>query len=104
MCARAVSALASYPGLTEPWQANCRGNWSSVLFAVIPAGGKSARMGRCKLALPLGDRTVLTWLLKSLAAGGVDRAVVVIGPHLPELIPLAVEAGADVYLLPQETA
>ena len=29
------------------------------IFALIPAAGKSVRMGRPKLALPLGDRTVL---------------------------------------------
>jgi CTP:molybdopterin cytidylyltransferase MocA len=73
-------------------------------FAVVPAGGHSTRMGRPKLALPLGGRTVLEHVVAALRGGGVGRVVVVVGPHVPELAPLAEAAGADVCRLPDATA
>jgi molybdenum cofactor cytidylyltransferase len=60
-------------------------------------------MGRPKLALPLGDRTVIEHVVLALRTGGIERTVVVIGPHVPELAPLAVTAGADVLVLPAPT-
>ena len=36
-------------------------------FAVVPACGHSTRMGRPKLALPLGDRTVIERVVAALA-------------------------------------
>jgi molybdenum cofactor cytidylyltransferase len=47
------------------------------LFAVIPAAGVSRRMGRPKLMLPLGDRTVIRRLLDVLARPGIAARVVV---------------------------
>jgi len=73
-------------------------------FALIPAAGKSSRMGRPKLSLPLGDRTVLEHVIAALRSASVDRILVVVGPHVPELVPLAEKAGAETLLLPQETA
>jgi molybdenum cofactor cytidylyltransferase len=74
-----------------------------MTFAVVPACGHSTRMGKPKLALPLGDRTVIEHVVASLRGGGVDRVVVVVGPHVPELIPLASAAGADVLALAELT-
>jgi molybdenum cofactor cytidylyltransferase len=74
-----------------------------MTFALIPAGGKSTRMGRPKLALPLGDRTILEWVLAALREAGIEQTVVVVGPHVPELVPLATKAGAHVCLLTEET-
>ncbi len=74
-----------------------------MIFAVLPACGHSTRMGRPKLSLPLGDRTVIEHVVLALRAGGIERTVVVIGPHVPELAPLAVTAGADVLVLPAPT-
>ncbi|HJZ92263.1 MAG TPA: NTP transferase domain-containing protein [Gemmataceae bacterium] len=73
-------------------------------FAVIPAAGHSTRMGRPKLSLPVGGRTVIECTLAALRSGGVGHVLVVVGPHVPELVPLAAAAGADVCLLPQPTA
>jgi molybdenum cofactor cytidylyltransferase len=73
-------------------------------FAVIPAAGKSRRMGRPKLALPFGDTTVLQAVIAALKAGGVEHVVVVVGPHVPELVGLAEAAGAAALLLATETA
>jgi molybdenum cofactor cytidylyltransferase len=75
-----------------------------MIFAVIPAAGKSARMGRPKLALPLGDRTVLQHVVAELRAGGVQHILVVVGPHVPELAALAESAGAHALVLSEETA
>ena len=74
-----------------------------MIAAVVPAAGHSTRMGRPKLALPLGDRTVLEHVIAALRAGGAEQVVVVVGPHVPELIPLAKAAGAGVCRLSEST-
>lgn len=61
-------------------------------------------MGRPKLALPLGGRTVLEHVVAALRGAGVERVLVVIGPHAPELGPLVETAGASVCRLAEETA
>src|SRR5262245_52670427 len=80
---------------------------SSILdprsFAVIPAAGQSTRMGRPKLSLPPGGRTVLERVVAAVRQGGVGATVVVIGPHVPELVPLAEAAGATPLLLAEQT-
>lgn len=74
-----------------------------MTFALVPAGGRSRRMGRPKLSLPLGGRSVLERVVDALRDGGVEHILVVVGPHVPELLPLARGAGAFVHLLPAET-
>ena len=74
-----------------------------MTFALLPAGGKSTRMGRSKLALPLGRRTVLERAVAALREAAVDHVLVVVGRHVPELAPLAAAAGASVLLLEEET-
>jgi molybdenum cofactor cytidylyltransferase len=75
-----------------------------MIFAVIPAAGKSKRMGRPKLTLPLGNRTVLDHVIAALHVGGVDTVLVVAGPHVSELVALVERAGASALLLADETA
>jgi molybdenum cofactor cytidylyltransferase len=60
-------------------------------------------MGRPKLALPLGDRTVLERVVAAVRAGGVAQVLVVLGPASAFLRPLAEQAGAGVLVLPEET-
>lgn len=74
-----------------------------MTFAVVPAAGHSTRMGRPKLSLPLGDRTVIEHVVTALRAGWVEHVVVVIGPHVPELGPLVTAAGGQVVVLPELT-
>jgi molybdenum cofactor cytidylyltransferase len=74
-----------------------------MLIALIPAAGHSTRMGRPKLALPLGERTVLERVIEALRAGGVDHVVVVLGPHVKSLANQAETAGANVLVLPEAT-
>jgi CTP:molybdopterin cytidylyltransferase MocA len=75
-----------------------------MTFAVLPACGHSTRMGRPKLSLPLGGRSVIAHVVGALRDGGVDHVLVVAGPHVADLVPLARAAGADVLLLPEPTA
>jgi len=75
-----------------------------MTLALIPAAGKSTRMGRPKLSLPLGDRTILDHVINALQQASIEHILVVIGPHVRELGPLAESAGAHVLLLPEETA
>ncbi len=74
-----------------------------MIYGLIPAAGKSLRMGRPKLSLPLGDSTVLQCVLNALRDGGIEEALVIVGPHVPHLVPLAMCAGAQVCLLSEET-
>ena len=61
-------------------------------FAVLPAAGKSTRMGKAKLALPLGDSTILEHVIALLRRAQVEHILVVIGPHVAELGVLAESA------------
>jgi molybdenum cofactor cytidylyltransferase len=74
-----------------------------MIVAVVPAAGRSERMGRPKLALPLGGDTVLGRVVTALRGGGADRVVVVLGPHVADLEPLGRAAGADVVVLDAPT-
>src|SRR5256885_1661589 len=74
-----------------------------MTFAVVPAAGHSTRMGRPKLSLRFGDRTVLEQVVAALRVGGVHHVVVVVGPHVSDLVLPATLAGADAYLLPEPT-
>src|SRR5437588_11139765 len=74
-----------------------------MTFALIPAAGTSSRMGRPKLALPLGDGTVLGHVVEAFREAEVQHILVVVGPHVPELVPVAEAAGAAVLLLAEQT-
>ena len=74
-----------------------------MTLAVVPACGHSTRMGRTKLALPLGNRTVIERVVAALRDGGVAHIVVVTGAHVPELATLAAAVGAEVLALPEAT-
>src|SRR5438105_3807703 len=74
-----------------------------MILGLIPAAGKSTRMGRPKLALRLGECSILEHVIHALRAGEVEHVLVIVGPHVSELIPLAQAAGAEALLLPNET-
>jgi molybdenum cofactor cytidylyltransferase len=75
-----------------------------MIVALVPAAGRSVRMGRPKLVLPLHGRTVIEHVVSTLRQGGVDRVLVVARPDVPQLAQLAKAAGAEVGTLPTETA
>jgi molybdenum cofactor cytidylyltransferase len=74
-----------------------------MIFGVVPAGGKSERMGRPKLSLPFRDRTVLECVLNALQLGGCDATVVALGTQAAPLEPLARQAGAHICMLSEDT-
>jgi molybdenum cofactor cytidylyltransferase len=73
-------------------------------FAIVPAAGKSARMGRPKLSLPLGERTILEHVISALHQAEIEHILVVVGPHARELAALAEKAKAHVDQLIADTA
>ena len=72
-------------------------------FALLPAAGKSRRMGRPKLLLPLGESTVLDHVISAVRNGGVTDILVVTGPDGAELAERAIKAGALVLKLADDT-
>ena len=69
-------------------------------YALIPAAGKSRRMGRPKVSLPLGGRVVLEHVIVALKQAGIEDILVVLGGIVPqEDIPKLKEQGvAEVFL------
>jgi molybdenum cofactor cytidylyltransferase len=72
-------------------------------FGLIPAAGKSRRMGRPKLLLPFGASTVLQHVVSALGTAEVSAIVVVTAPGDDDLAALASSAGAHVCRLDEDT-
>ena len=72
-------------------------------IGLIPAAGKSRRMGRPKLLLPLRETTVLEQVLAAVRSAGVDEILVVVAPEMDELAQLASAAHAHVLRLAADT-
>src|SRR4051812_44303307 len=79
-----------------------------MIAAVVPAAGRSERMGRPKLILPLGGSTVIAGLIRALRGGGAEEVVVVAPPAdfagADVLIDEATRAGALVVVADSATA
>ena len=67
-------------------------------FAIIPAAGRSQRMGRPKLLLPWGATTVIAQVIAAWRASRVDRAIMVVHPDDLELAATGRTAGAEVVV------
>ncbi len=76
---------------------------TSRTFALIPAAGKSTRMGTPKLSLPLGNRTVIEKVLQAFRRAGVDEVVVVLAPHSAPLSHFIAKEKASILQLKEET-
>ncbi len=72
-------------------------------FALLPAAGKSSRMGRPKLSLPLGERTILEHVVAVLRQAEIEHILVVTAPHVSELTVLAAAAGCHICALAEPT-
>ena len=68
-------------------------------FGLIPAAGKSRRMGRPKLQLVWRGKTILEHAVTALIDGGVTSVLVVIRPGDTEMQALAEKSGAEVLEL-----
>jgi CTP:molybdopterin cytidylyltransferase MocA len=68
--------------------------------AVVLAAGKSQRMGRNKLLLKLGGRTVLDRVLSSIEASRVEEVYVVLGHRPEDLVPIVEAHSAEAVLNP----
>jgi molybdenum cofactor cytidylyltransferase len=71
-----------------------------VIAAVVPAAGRSERMGRPKLILPIDGRPVISRVVSALRLGGVEMVVVIAPPPEAEeteaIVAAARSAGAIV--------
>ncbi len=55
------------------------GDGSGPIAAIVLAAGRSSRMGRHKLLLPLGDRPVIAHVVAAACASGADPVLIVLG-------------------------
>jgi molybdenum cofactor cytidylyltransferase len=69
-------------------------------FAIVPAAGRSVRMGRPKLLLPWGETTVIEATLAAWRDGGVSQTIVIVHPADVELAELCRARGASVVVAP----
>jgi molybdenum cofactor cytidylyltransferase len=71
-------------------------------FAIVPAAGRSTRMGTDKRLLPWGGGTVVSQLLAVWRRSAVTRTVVVVGPNDRALAADLDVAAADVVVAPRQ--
>jgi len=65
-------------------------------YAILPAAGRSLRMGQSKLLLPWGEATIIETVLAAWQSSRVDRIYVVTHPDDAELAAICRRAGANV--------
>ena len=65
-----------------------------MIAAVVPAAGRSDRMGRPKLLLEFEGETLIDRVVTALREGGAERVVVVPPADAPEAAAIAAEAAA----------
>jgi molybdenum cofactor cytidylyltransferase len=65
-------------------------------FAIIPAAGRSQRMGRPKLLLPWGSQSIIEHVIGAWRASRVDRVIMVVHPLDEQLAEMGAAAGACV--------
>jgi molybdenum cofactor cytidylyltransferase len=56
-----------------------------VIWAIVLAAGESRRMGRPKLLLPYGDRTIIETVVQNVVSSRADRVLVVLGGYRREI-------------------
>jgi molybdenum cofactor cytidylyltransferase len=73
-----------------------------MIAAIVPAAGKSARMGQAKLLLKLGGQALIARVVTALRAGGAKRVIVVAPPaessEARQIVAAAEQAGAEVIV------
>jgi molybdenum cofactor cytidylyltransferase len=56
------------------------------VFAIIPAAGRSTRMGQPKQLLPVGDRPMLEWVIETVLQGHIAGLCVVTSSDVDEAL------------------
>jgi molybdenum cofactor cytidylyltransferase len=67
-------------------------------FAIVPAAGRSRRMGQPKLLLPWGTSTIIESVLSAWKASQVVATIVVLHPDDRQLADICRDAGAEVVI------
>ncbi len=67
-------------------------------FAIVPAAGRSRRMGQPKLLLPWGEGTIIESVLSSWHASQVEAAIVVVHRDDQKLADICRGVGAEVVV------
>ena len=62
-------------------------------FAVVPAAGRSSRLGRAKALVPFGTSVVIDALIETLKQGGVNRVIVIAAPGDDRLLEHCTDSG-----------
>lgn len=78
-----------------------------MIAAIVPAAGRSVRMGRPKLLMEFAGRTLVRRVVEALRGGGIDRVIVVSpadGPAAAEIRSEAAAGGAEVVVPPVQPA
>jgi len=57
-----------------------------MIYALVLAAGESRRMGKPKLLLPFGDKTIIEYILDNIRQSKADRILVVLGSHQEEIL------------------
>jgi molybdenum cofactor cytidylyltransferase len=60
-----------------------------AVYAIIPAAGRSLRMGQLKQLMPYGDRTILETVIETVLAGPVNGLVVVANSDIDDELDLS---------------
>ncbi len=68
--------------------------------AIVLAAGLSLRMGKPKMLLPWGEKTVLETVIESLLNGGISRPIVVLGAERDRILDLLEKYPVEVVLNP----
>lgn len=71
-----------------------------ISFAIVPAAGRSARMGQPKLLLPWGEATIIESVLSRWRESRVNHVLVVVRPDDEELAETCRRAGVEVVVPP----
>jgi len=71
-----------------------------VIYGIILAAGEGKRMGKVKLALPLGNKKLIEWVLKAAKLTPLDKYFLVVRPEDKEIIKTGEKWGAEIVLNP----
>ena len=66
-----------------------------TVCGIVLGAGSSRRLGRPKQTLPLGDTTLLGWVVRDVEASSLDRVIVVVGPVAEGFVPQRAEVASN---------